>query len=130
MFATKTRNFNVYNRHNKRIDTVTYTSNFNSAEVQADLEKRGEYNGREITVRLASSERTGSNITTALRTAKRVLFTDGEYMNRDITGVKTLDDVKDMFSIKGKLAKTGKNGNEYRYRLVDSSYSFVLKCIM
>lgn len=129
MFKTTTRQFNVYNRFNKCIDTVTYASNFNSADVQRDLENRGEYGGKEITVRLARDVKRGKNITTVLKQAKTVLFTDDEYFNKDITGVKSLADIKDQFSIKGTLKKTGESGNEYRYQLVDSMYNFTIKCI-
>lgn len=56
---------------------------------------------------------------------KRVLFTDDEYFNLDITGVRNLVDIKDRFSIHGNLKRVGLFGNKIVYRLNDS-YNFTL----
>lgn len=135
MLASQNRKYNVYDQYNKKIDTVTYTANFSALEVQKDLEARGEYPGKDIIVRVARLTKSGQtvsrkkNIISVLQESKRVLFTDSEYFNRDITGVKNMEDVKDMFSIRGTLKKIGECGNEFRYQLVDSSYRFTLKCL-
>lgn len=66
------------------------------------------------------------SIRTRLKISKTVLFTDGEYFNRDITGVKTLSDIKDMFSIKGDLKRSADYANCVQYKLVNSDYDFTL----
>ncbi len=66
------------------------------------------------------------NIRNILKNAKQVLFTDSEYFNKDITGVKTLADIKDQFQIKGNLYKHAESGNNITYKLANSSYDFTL----
>ncbi len=68
-------------------------------------------------------------INTLLKNATQVLFTDDEYFNKDITGVKSLSDIKDLFSIKGNLRKADFYSNKVQYRLVNSSYDFTLTII-
>ena len=66
------------------------------------------------------------NIRTLLRQSTVVLFNDDEHFNRNITGVKSLTDIKDRFQIKGSLIKTCAVGNRVHYRLIGSGYSFSL----
>lgn len=66
-----------------------------------------------------------ANIRTLLKNAKTVLFSDDEFFNKDITGVKNLVDIKDVMSIRGNLRKVGYFGNKVVYRLSDS-YNFTL----
>ncbi|QOE32174.1 hypothetical protein CPT_Muenster_002 [Klebsiella phage Muenster] len=66
-----------------------------------------------------------ATITTLLKNAKTVLFSDDEHTNVDITGVKNLLDIKKMFSIHGKLTRVGTFGNKVCYRL-SSDYNFTL----
>ena len=61
-----------------------------------------------------------------LRQSTVVLFNDDEHFNRNITGVKSLTDIKDWFQIKGSLIKTCAVGNRVHYRLKGSGYSFSL----
>ena len=61
-----------------------------------------------------------------LRQSAVVLFNDDDHFNRDITGVKSLTDIKDRFQIKGHLIKTCAVGNRVHYKLRGSGYSFSL----
>ena len=61
-----------------------------------------------------------------LKQARTVLFSDDEHFNRDITGVKSLSDIKSWLQIKGRLVKTCAVGNRLHYRLRGSSYAFSL----
>lgn len=65
-------------------------------------------------------------IETLLNQSKTVLFSDDEYFNRDITGVKNLEDIKDWFSIRGNLRLISYFSNCRTYRLINSSYEFTL----
>lgn len=68
------------------------------------------------------------NIRTLLSNAKQVLFTDDEYFNKDITGVKNIQDVKDVIGIRGNVKRVGMFGNKVVYRL-SSDYNFTLTII-
>lgn len=68
-------------------------------------------------------------INTLLKNASQVLFTDSEHFNKDITGVKSLSDIKDWFSIKGDLRKADFYSNNVEYKLVNSGYKFTLTII-
>lgn len=68
-------------------------------------------------------------INTLLKNANQVLFTDDEHFNKDITGVKSLSDIKDIFNIKGDLRKADFYSNQVHYRLVNSTYYFSLTII-
>lgn len=70
-----------------------------------------------------------ANIRTALKNAKRVLFSDSEYFNKDITGVRNIEDIKSMFQIKGNVYRKDDYGNQVLYKLADSSYDFTLTII-
>lgn len=70
-----------------------------------------------------------ANIRTALKNAKRVLFTDSEYFNKDITGVRNIEDIKSMFQIKGNVYRKDDYGNQVLYKLADSDYDFTLTII-
>lgn len=67
------------------------------------------------------------NIQSMLKNANTVLFTDSDYFNKNITGVKNLKDIKDMFCIKGRLIKTDIYSNCICYKLSNSDYNFTLK---
>lgn len=69
------------------------------------------------------------NIITELKNANTVLFTDSEFFNKEITGVKNLKDIKELFSIKGDLKLHSNVQNEYEYRLIKSDYKFTLTII-
>ena len=69
---------------------------------------------------------TKRNIHSLLRQARTVLLSDDEHFNKDITGVKSLSDIKSRLKIKGNLAKTCVVGNRLHYRLRGSSYAFSL----
>ena len=69
---------------------------------------------------------TKRNVRSLLRQARKVLFSDDEHFNRDITGVTSLPDIKSWFHIKGHLVKTCAVGNRLHYRLRGSNYAFSL----
>lgn len=69
---------------------------------------------------------TKRNIRSMLNKARVVLFSDDEHFNRDITGVKSLSDIKSWLQIKGNLVKTCAVGNRLHYRLRCSNYTFSL----
>ncbi|WAX14563.1 hypothetical protein ECO340P2_00021 [Escherichia phage ECO340P2] len=71
---------------------------------------------------------TMANIRTLLKNASQVLFSDDEYFNKDITGVKSLKDVKDVIGIRGSLRKGDYYGNKVQYKL-NQSYDFTLTII-
>ena len=71
---------------------------------------------------------TMANIRTLLKNASQVLFSDDEYFNKDITGVKSLKDVKDVIGIRGSLRKGDTYGNKVQYKL-DQFYDFTLTII-
>lgn len=68
-------------------------------------------------------------INTLLKNASQVLFTDSEHFNKDITGVKSLSDIKDLFNIKGDLRKADFYSNKIQYKLSNSYYDFTLTLI-
>ena len=68
------------------------------------------------------------NIVSHLKSAKTVLFTDDEFFNKNITGVKNLIDIKDIFCIKGNLKLISVFSNTFVYRL-SNSYNFTLTII-
>ena len=70
-----------------------------------------------------------TNIRYLLKQANIVLFTDSEYFNKDITGVKSLSDIKDRFQIKGNLKKVSFYSNKVAYKLINSDYEFTLTLI-
>lgn len=65
-----------------------------------------------------------------LAMCKTVLFSDSEYFNKNVTGIKTLSDLKDWFQIKGRLVKIYECGNKISYKLSNSDYNFTLTLIM
>ena len=69
---------------------------------------------------------TKRNIRSLLSRARTVLFSDDEHFNRDITGVKSLSDIKSWLQIRGDLVKTHDVGNRLHYRLRGSAYAFCL----
>ena len=69
---------------------------------------------------------TKRNVRSLLNQARQVLFSDDEHFNRDITGVKSLSDIKSRFLIKGDLVKTCVVGDRLQYRLRGSNYAFCL----
>lgn len=69
---------------------------------------------------------TKRNVRSLLSQSRLVLFNDNEQFNRDITGVKSLSDIKSWLQIKGHLVKTCAVGNRLHYRLRGSTYAFCL----
>jgi hypothetical protein len=69
---------------------------------------------------------TKRNIRRLLSQSFMVLFSDDEHFNKDITGVKSLSDIKSLFHIRGDLVKTHEVGNRLHYRLRCSNYAFCL----
>lgn len=68
------------------------------------------------------------NIRRLLTSSKRVLFTDTDYFNRDITGCKSLADIKDLFTIRGNLKLLAEVGNTRVYGSGGRyGYNFTLK---
>lgn len=113
------RAFNVY-QNGKKIDVVYYSEVMTAKEVTQELNNREYYDGEVKAFRSLNS----ANIRTVLKNAKTVLFNDDEYFNKDITGVKNLVDIKDMFSIRGDLIKIGEVGSRHEYKLKGSDYKF------
>lgn len=70
-----------------------------------------------------------TNICYLLKQADVVLFTDSEYFNKDITGVKNLSGIRDQFQIKGNLKKVSFYSNKVVYKLINSDYKFTLTLI-
>lgn len=70
-----------------------------------------------------------ANIRTLLKNANTVLFSDSEYFNKEVTGVRNITDLKDQFSIRGKVYKTGEHGNAHEYKLAGSEYRFTLNIL-
>jgi hypothetical protein len=66
------------------------------------------------------------NIQSKIKQANQVLFCDSEVFNKDITGVKNLEDIKDLMQIKGRLYKVADVRNQTEYKLSDSTYKFSL----
>ena len=63
-----------------------------------------------------------------IRKSQTILFTDDEFFNREVTGVKNLSDIKDIIGIKGTLKKVGEYSNKLVYQL-SSDYNFTLTFI-
>lgn len=69
------------------------------------------------------------NIRTLLKNADQVLLTDDEFFNKEMTGVTSLEDIKEILGIKGRLVKGDYYSNKVQYRLVNSDYDFTLTII-
>lgn len=65
------------------------------------------------------------NIRTLLKNANQVLFSDHEHFNKDITGVKSLEDIKDWLGIRGNLKKEAFYSNKVVYKM-NQFYDFTL----
>lgn len=68
-----------------------------------------------------------ANIRTVLKNAKQVLFSDEEVLNKDITGVRNLKDIYDIFSIRMNMKRVGTFGNKVLYQ--NGDYNFTLTII-
>lgn len=68
-----------------------------------------------------------ANIRTVLKNAKQVLFSDHDYFNKDITGVRNIKDVKSVMGIYGNMKRVGTFGDKVLYRAGD--YNFTLTII-
>lgn len=68
-----------------------------------------------------------TNIRTLLKNASKVLFSDDENFNKDITGVKNLKDVQNAMGIRVKVERVGAFGNMVLYQ--NSYYNFTLTII-
>lgn len=103
----------------RTIDTVYFNESMTAADVKRSLI---DHDGNPESIQVIKCR--GANIRTVLKNAKTVLFNDDEYFNKDVTGVQSLEDIKDLLSIRGRLVKVGEVGSRYEYRLQDSDYSF------
>ena len=70
-----------------------------------------------------------ANIRTALKNAKRVLFSDSEYFNKDITGARNIEEIKRMFQIKGNVYRKDDYGNQVLYKVAEGRYDFTCTII-
>lgn len=113
------RAFNVY-KNGKKIDVVYYSEVMTAKEVTDLLNSRDEYNGEVKAFRSLNS----ANIRTVLKNAKTVLFNDDEYFNKDVTGIKNLEDLKSLIGIKGNVYKVTEVGSRHEYKLANSDYKF------
>lgn len=68
-----------------------------------------------------------ANICTLLKNASRVLFSDHDHFNKDITGVKNIKEVKSVIGIYCNMKKVGTFGNKVLYQAGD--YNFTLTII-
>lgn len=68
-----------------------------------------------------------ANIRTLLKNASQVLFSDDEYFNKDITGVKNIKDVKSVIGIYCNVKRVGTFGDKVLYQSGD--YNFTLTII-
>lgn len=114
--------FDIYKGLTKmeKIDSVNYADSFDSTQVRFDLVNRGEYPSEIVVIK----RRKSPNIRTVLKQAKTVLFNDDEYFNKDVTGIKNLEDLKSLIGIKGNVYKITECGSRYEYKLADSDYKF------
>lgn len=71
-----------------------------------------------------------ANIRSLIKVSNRVLFTDDEFFNKDVTGIKNLTDLKDMLSIRGSLKRIAHCGNYVQYKLNGSTYTFTLTFVV
>lgn len=69
------------------------------------------------------------NIRTLLKDATQVLLTDDEFFHKDMMGIKSLEDIKELLGIRGRLVKGDYYSNKIQYKLVNSDYSFTLTII-
>ena len=68
-----------------------------------------------------------ANICTVLKNAKQVLFSDHEHLNKDITGVRNIKDVKSVMGIYCNMKRVGTFGDKVLYQAGD--YNFTLTII-
>lgn len=68
-----------------------------------------------------------ANICTVLKNAKQVLFSDHDHLNKDITGVRNIKDVKRVMGIYCNMKRVGTFGNKFLYQAGD--YNFTLTII-
>lgn len=68
-----------------------------------------------------------ANICTLLKNAKQVLFSDHEHLNKDITGVRNIKDVKNVMGIYCNMKRVGTFGDKVLYQAGD--YNFTLTII-
>ncbi|MDI1143585.1 hypothetical protein VWJ25_05705 [Escherichia coli O157] len=68
-----------------------------------------------------------ANICTALKNAKQVLFSDHDHLNKDITGVRNIKDVKSVMGIYCNMKRVGTFGDKVLYQAGD--YNFTLTII-
>lgn len=62
-----------------------------------------------------------------IRTLLKVLFSDHDYFNKDITGVKNIKEVKSVMGIYCNMKRVGTFGNKVLYQAGD--YNFTLTII-
>ena len=68
-----------------------------------------------------------ANICTVLKNAKQVLFSDHDHLNKDITGVRNIKDVKRVMGIYCNMKRVGTFGDKVLYQAGD--YNFTLTII-
>ncbi|WWT49432.1 hypothetical protein [Escherichia phage vB_EcoM-LTH01] len=68
-----------------------------------------------------------ANIVTLLKHAKQVLFSDHEVLNKDITGVRNLKDIQDLFGIRLNMKRVGTFGDKVLYQ--NGDYNFTLTIV-
>lgn len=66
------------------------------------------------------------NINTLLKRSNNIRFVDDEIFNADISDCNSLSDIKDRFSIRGKLRKLAQYGNSYCYGFSSYGYNFTI----
>ncbi len=68
-----------------------------------------------------------THISTLLKAADKVYFTDHHTLNKDITGVKSLKDIAELFNIyQGKFRLTKEVSIYREYKLQGTNYTFQL----
>lgn len=70
-----------------------------------------------------------ANICTLLKNAKQVLFSDHEHLNKDITGVRNIKDVKNVMGIYCNMKRVGTFGDKVLYQSRSYGYNFTLTII-
>lgn len=68
-----------------------------------------------------------ANICTVLKNAKQVLFSDHDHLNKNITGVRNIKDVKSVMGIYCNMKRVGTFGDKVLYQAGD--YNFTLTII-
>ncbi len=65
-----------------------------------------------------------------LKQSKSVLFCDSEHFNKEVKGIRHIEDLKDWMQIKGRVYKKQEYGNTVEYKLAGSGYTFSLSFVL